>query len=77
MEYSIRTAVSRLPEARQEGVDGRAHVADHGEIDRCAAPDDFRSEIDLGDPDLRTARIELSKRKSVPSMRKTSQSSIA
>src|SRR5580693_849970 len=46
-------------EAWQERVDGRAHVADHGEIDRCAAPDGLRLQIDLGDPDPRTARIEL------------------
>src|SRR6202035_169301 len=53
------TTVSLLLEAWQKRVDGRAYVADHREIDRCSPSDDFRPEIDLGDPDPRTARIEL------------------
>ncbi len=54
------TGVSLRLEAGQERVHRCAHVANHGEIDRRAAPDGLRPQIDLSDPDPRTARIELS-----------------
>src|ERR1700739_3823604 len=60
------TTVFLLLQAWQECVNGRAHVSNHGEVDRRAAPDGLRPQIDLSDPDPGTARIELPIGKVVP-----------
>ena len=52
-------AVALLLEQRQQRRERRAHVADDAEIDRRAATDVLRPEIDLRDADTAPSRIEL------------------
>ena len=52
-------AVALLLEQRQQRRERRAHVADHAEIDRRAAADVLRPDIDLRDADAAPSRIEL------------------
>ena len=58
--------VAFLLQQRQQGSERCLYIADHAEIDRGAASDVLRPDIDLGDADTSSLRIELPIRKIGP-----------